>query len=304
MQLQNNKTILISGATGTIGIALCKYLVGKGYVVHGLSRTAKKADDINYFVWDPSKKYIDKAALKNVSYIIHLAGEGIMDKRWTDKRKNDLIESRVDSAQFLLEVCKQEEVKVKMFISASGVGYYGTSNTSICTEENAAGTDFLAECCVAWENSAASFQSQCSVAIMRLGIVLDSQSGALPKLASPVKFGIGSALGSGEQAMPWVHIYDVCSAFEFVLKNHVSGTFNVVSDEMHSNKSFLKIIASVLRRPFIFPKVPAFVLRLLLGESSIAILEGQKVSNQKLKQTGFTFRFPYLKDALFDLLKR
>lgn len=301
MEDNTNKTILVTGATGTVGTALCEHLVHKGYRVHGLSRSARQHPQIRFFSWNPKLRFIDKSALKNVAYIIHLAGEGIMDQRWSHQRKQDLIESRVQSAMFLQEVCEQENVQLQAFVSASGVGFYGTDPSKVFIESDRAGADFLAACCVEWERAAFRFSSITRVAVLRLGIVLDQHQGALPKLAAPVKMGFGSALGTGKQAMPWVHIDDVCAAFEYMIASNHSGVYNLVADEEQSNASFTKTLAKVLHRPFVMPKVPSFLLRMILGESSIAILEGQQVSNAKLKAAGFTFRYSVLKEALENI---
>jgi uncharacterized protein (TIGR01777 family) len=301
MKNENIKTILISGATGTIGKKLCLHLASKGYEIHALSRQKLQSKIIKYFVWDPSKKTIDKEALEGVDAIIHLAGEGIVDKRWTDERKQQLIASRVESAELLLHICRENHVNLKKFVSASGVGFYGTHSNYIFSENDGAGNDFLSKCCLEWERAAHDFETITDVAILRLGVVLDKNGGALPKLAMPVKYFVGSALADGKQAMPWVSIDDVCNAFEFALLPSINGIYNVVAENHCTNESFVRTLGKVLRRPIIFPKVPAFVLQLMLGESSIAITKGQFVSNQKIKAAGFHFKHSKLSSTLEDL---
>lgn len=301
MKNENIKTILISGATGTIGKKLCLHLASKGYEIHALSRQKLHSKAIKYYVWDSSKKTIDKEAFKGVDAIIHLAGEGIVDKRWTDERKDQLIASRVESAELLLSACKEYHVNLKKFVSASGVGYYGTHSNYIFSENDGVGNDFLAKCCLEWERAAHDFKSITDVAILRLGVVLDKDGGALPKLAMPVKYFVGSALATGKQAMPWVSIDDVCSAFEFAIQPSINGIYNVVAENHCTNESFIRTLGKVLHRPIIFPKVPSFALQLILGESSIAITKGQFVSNQKIKAAGFHFKHSKLSSTLEDI---
>lgn len=296
--------VLITGASGMIARELAKKLENE-YSLRFLTR--KKKHDHEY-EWDVRKKTIDESSLENVSHIIHLAGANISEKRWTDERKKELISSRVDSAALLQNALKKQEIKLKSFISASGINFYGTQTTEkIYTEEDQPGNDFLSEVVVLWERAADHFKEHNlaeRVVKIRTAVVLSEKDGALKKMIPPIQYGIGSPLGSGRQYMPWIHIEDICSMYEFALKqSSLHGAYNAVSPQHITNSELTKEIAEVLKKPLLMPNVPAFVLKLLFGELATAILEGSRASSQKIQNTGFQFKFPDLKEALTDLLK-
>ncbi|MCJ8153958.1 TIGR01777 family oxidoreductase [Chryseobacterium sp. SSA4.19] len=297
--------ILITGAGGLIARELSKQLENE-YTVRFLTRNKKRE---NEFVWDISKLYIDDKALDNVSHVIHLAGANISEKRWTDERKKELISSRVDSAQLILKTLQKNNRTLKSFISASGINYYGTETTEkIFTEKDSPGNDFLSEVVILWEKAADEFKQKHvaeRVIKLRTAVVLSEKDGALKKMLPTIKMGIGSPLGSGKQYMPWIHIKDICSMYEFAIKNSdIDGAFNAVAPEHTTNKILTEKIAEVLKKPLFMPNVPAFILKLLFGELSVAVLEGSRASSEKIRQTGFRFEFPELKEALKDLLKK
>ncbi|MDR6515297.1 TIGR01777 family oxidoreductase [Chryseobacterium camelliae] len=296
--------ILITGANGLIARNLAQKL-DKEYTVRFLTRKKKKAHE---FEWDLNKGTVDQAAFDNVSHIIHLAGANISEKRWTDERKKELISSRVDSARLLMEGVRNRNIKLKSFISASGINYYGTETTEkIYTEEDPAGKDFLSEVVVLWEQVADEFMKNRlaeRVVKLRTAVVLSEKEGALKKLMVPVEYGIGSPLGTGKQYMPWIHLEDIASMYEYaVTNNSVEGAYNAVAPEHTTNAAFTKEVAAILNRPFIMPNVPAFLLKLIFGELSVAVLEGSRASAKKIMDSGFDFRFPDLHTALQDLLK-
>ncbi|SFM99150.1 hypothetical protein SAMN05421594_0172 [Chryseobacterium oleae] len=297
--------VLITGAGGMIARELSKK-IEKEFTVRFLTRKKKHEND---FEWDIKKGTIDESALDNVSHIIHLAGANISEKRWTQERKQELISSRVDSAGLLLETVRKKNIKLKSFISASGINYYGTVTTEkIYTEDDPPGNDFLSEVVVLWERAADDFKEQNlaeRVVKIRTAVVLSKEDGALKKMLPTIQFGIGSALGSGKQYMPWIHIEDICSIYEAALKNSaVDGAYNAVSPQHTTNENLTKKIAEVLNKPLFIPNVPAFVLKLIFGELADALLEGSRASSQKIQETGFHFKFPDLKGALEDLLKK
>jgi uncharacterized protein (TIGR01777 family) len=299
--------VLISGGTGLLGTTLIQKLVSRGHSVHVLTRTPKKQSSATtiQFGWNPAKQEIDEQCFNNVDAIIHLAGAGIADKAWTKSRKEEIINSRVNSAQLLYNTMQKVGIKIPIFISASGVGYYGAVTTSTTfTEEHPPNHDFLAECCIAWEKAADLFLTENSrVVKLRISAVLAKDSGALPKIAEPIKYFAGAALGSGRQIMPWVHIHDVCNAFVWALENEsINGAFNVCSDEQPTNAAFTKELAEAMRKPLFLPNVPGFVLKLALGELANMVLEGSFISNKKIKDAGFHFQFNNLKQALVDLI--
>jgi len=296
--------VLITGAGGLIARELSKQIENK-YTVRFLTR--KKKHD-HEFEWDLTKGTIDEKALEGVSHVIHLAGANISEKRWTDERKKELISSRIDSAGLILQSLKQKNIKLKSFISASGINYYGTETTEkIFTEEDGPGNDFLSEVVVQWEKAADQFKEQQlaeRVVKLRTAVVLSEKDGALKKMLPTIKMGIGSPLGNGKQYMPWIHIKDICAMYEFALKNpEMNGAFNAVAPEHATNKDLTEKIAQVLKKPLFMPNVPTFVLRLVFGELSDAVLKGSRASSGKILKAGFQFEFPDLKRALEDLLK-
>lgn len=299
------EVVLITGASGLIARELSKKLE-KEFTVRFLTRK-KKRD--NEWEWDLKNGTIDESAFENLSHIIHLAGANISEKRWTEERKKELISSRVESAKLLSDIVKKKNLKLKSFISASGINYYGTTTTEkIYTEDDQPGNDFLSKVVILWEKSADIFKEQDlaeRVVKIRTAIVLSEKEGALKKMMVPVEFGIGSPIGSGKQYMPWIHVKDICSIYEFVLKNPtIEGPYNSSSPQHTTNENFTKKLAEVLKRPLLMPNVPAFVLKLMFGELSEALLEGSRASSQKIQDAGFQFEFPDLKGALEDLLKK
>lgn len=297
------EVVLITGANGLIARELAQK-IGNEFEVRFLTRKKHQA---NEYEWDLQRKTIDESALENVSHIIHLAGANISEKRWTAERKKELIASRVDSAALLRNTLRKKEIKLKSFISASGINFYGTYTTEkIYSENDPPGHDFLSEVVVLWERAADHFKEQNlaeRVVKIRTAVVLSEKEGALKKMLPPIRYGIGSALGNGKQYMPWIHIEDICSIYEFALKHPtLHGAYNAVSPQHATNSDLTKKIAEVLHKPLLMPNVPAFVLKLLFGELASVILEGSRASSEKIQNAGFHFKLPDLKDALTDLL--
>lgn len=291
------KTILIAGGTGFIGRRIQKLLENSNYKVSILSRSPKKS---NEFHWDPSKGEIDKKSLENVSAIINLCGSGIGDKRWTAKRKEELFHSRIEPTKFLYSLIN-DLPDLECYISASGISCYGfEDNQKIYSEEDPFGSDYLSQLVKSWENVANLFESQCRVVKMRTAVVLDEKEGALSKIAKPIQIGIGSALGDGKQIMSWVQIDDLTNAFLFAIQNLIAGSFNIVGGN-HSNLEFSSLLAKTLNKPFFFPKVPAFILNLILGEMAVIVLKGVNVSNQKIVDAGFKFHFTDLEKTFKEV---
>lgn len=297
--------VLITGASGAIARVLSKKLENQ-YSIRFLTR---KKEAENEFEWDLENQIVDENAFENVRHIIHLAGANISEKRWTEDRKKELISSRVDSAKLILNTLKKKNIKLKSFISASGINFYGTKTTDkIFTENDAPGNDFLSEVVVVWEKAADEFKEQNvaeRVVKIRTAVVLSKNEGALAKMKTPIQFGIGSPLGSGKQYMPWIHIDDICSIYEFALKNpEVEGSYNASAPQHTTNENLTKLIAKVLNKPLFMPNVPSFILKLIFGELADALLEGSRASSEKIEKAGFEFLFPDLKMALEDLLKK
>lgn len=296
------KNVLITGGTGFIGQHLANLLIENNYSVSILSRSSKQnKTDISYFVWDIDKHFIDEQAVINAEYIIHLAGEGIADKRWTTKRKKAIVDSREKSIQLIYEVLTKNNKKLEAFVSASGIGIYGAVNgPKVCIETTTAVNDFLGSTCQKWEAAADTIESLGIRTVkIRTGLVFGKDEGFLKKLAPIFKYRLGAALGSGKQYMPWIHIDDLCSIYLAALqKTEMSGAYNAAIYDHTNNEIFSKVLARIYGYKLWLPNVPAFLIRLALGEMSLIILKGRRVSSHKIETTGFQFKYRKLEVAL------
>lgn len=300
-------TVLITGGTGLVGRHLCKRLQEKGYDVTILSRTSKKEAAIPTYTWDLDKKEIEKEAIDTANYIIHLAGVNIGDKRWTAKRKQLIIDSRIKTGQLIFSKIKEQSKDLQTFISASAIGYYGTiTSDKIFTETDQPANDFLGNICGKWEQITDRFKDLGIRTVkIRTGVVLTRQGGALSKMITPVKMGIGSAIGTGSQYLPWIHIDDLCGIYiKAVEDTQMDGAYNAVAPDHKTNKEFTRTLARVLKKPFWFPNVPAITMKLMFGKMSEILLKGSRVSADKIKSTGYNFLFPDLENAMTHLIKK
>ncbi len=298
------EVVLITGAKGMLARHLAKTLSGD-YSLRFLTRSPKQK---NEFFWDIGAKYIDPEALKGVEHIIHLAGTSVADKRWTTKRKESIISSRIDSAGLILSELANQQLKIKTFISASATGYYGTTTSAaIFTEESPKGNDFLSDVCYEWENAAFEFETKniaSRTAVIRIGIILSKDGGALNKIVRPIKCGIGAGIGSGKQFVPWIHIDDLSKIFNFVLVNrHLNGVYNATSPEFATNKTLTASIARTVNRKIVLPNIPAFVIKGMFGQMAVVLLEGSRISSDRILKAGFKFEFDDLNTALANVLK-
>lgn len=294
--------ILVTGGTGLIGKHLCKLLKNRGHFVTVLSRS-RTVNPLSFY-WNINENYIDNEAITNTDYIIHLAGAGIADKRWTSARKKILINSRVDSTSLLFRKVKELNPTLKGFIAASGIGYYGAlTSEKVFSENDNSGNDFLATICKLWEKESLSFQNEnIRTVILRTGIVLSKKGGALDKIMKPIKLGVGAAIGSGKQFMPWISIEDLCNMYVEAIENKtINGIYNAVAPEHITNKGFTKTIAKFVKKPLWLPNIPSFVLKIVLGELSIILLEGSRVSSRKIENTGFKFKHSTLNSFFSQL---
>ncbi len=296
--------ILITGGSGLIGRRLSMDLLQNGHTVRWLGRRPSLVEEGRYN-WDLARGTMDVAALKDVDHIVHLAGAGIADKRWTTGRVKELIDSRTESARLLLRTAQDLGTPVKSFIGAAGIGYYGAiTRDQVFEESDAAANDTIGTISRVWEEAVDEWAPFTRVVKLRTPVVLSPTGGALSKLAIPVRWGLGAALGTGKQWMPWVHLDDLVHLYvEVVQDDRFAGAYNVNTGSDVTNEEFMRTASKVLGRPFFLPKVPGFLLRAALGELSSVLLEGSRVSNKKLMDTGFTFRYPGLEGALRDLLK-
>ncbi len=296
--------VLISGGSGLIGSHLTNLLTNSGYEVRHLSRSVSGSESVKTYKWDIRKMEVDPAAL-DVDYIIHLAGAGVADRKWTESRKKEILDSRVNSTQLLFENIKENKIDLKGFISASAIGIYGLdTGRKLVDEDSPQATDFLAQVVKEWEQEVDRFSEiDIPVSKIRIGVVLANEGGALPKMKKPIEFGVGAPLGSGEQYMSWIHFQDLCKIFQWVLSEGKWEVFNAVAPNPVTNKELTKAIAKVLKKPLFLPNVSSFVLKGMLGEMAGIVLGGNNVSSNKLVDSGFNFEFQDLESALRDLLK-
>ncbi|MBP2242697.1 uncharacterized protein (TIGR01777 family) [Cytobacillus eiseniae] len=299
--------IAISGGTGFVGLSLTKELIDKGHEVFILTRSIKNkknTEKMTYVQWLNEGDHPARA-LEGIDVLINLAGESINSGRWTDKRKKNILDSRIFTTKEILNILNQFQKKPQAFIQASAIGYYGLSNTLTFTEESThTGSDFLAQTVQKWElQASAAKEEKIRTVYCRFGIILDKNGGALPRIAMPYSFFVGGTVGSGKQWVSWIHLHDVVKAIEFVITtNEIEGPVNFTAPNPVSMREFGKTLGKVLERPHWIP-APAFALKIALGEMSILVLEGQKVIPNKLVSHGFTFSFPKLDDALKDIYR-
>jgi len=297
------KVVLITGANGM----LAKYMGKQLSLIYSVRYLTRNVKNENEYLWDLKNNYINPKGLIGVNYIIHLAGASIAEKRWSKKRKETILSSRIDSGRLILKKLKENKIKIDSFISASAIGYYGaiTSN-NIFNEESPKGNDFLSNVCDKWEDTAQLFKSEniaSRVSVVRCGIIFSKEGGALKALVKPIRCGIGSGIGKGNQYMPWIHIKDLCGIFKFIIENeHISGTFNAVSPEQITNIDLTKKIAKILKRKIILPNIPSFIIKGLLGERALLLLEGSRVSPDKIIKNGFKFEYKKIEKALDNIL--
>lgn len=269
------KKVLITGGSGLVGTELSALLKEKGYEVAHLTRSKKEGYPYQQFLWDIKKQEMEEEAIRFADVIIHLAGAGVADEKWSDKRKKVIVESRTESASLLHKtISKMPDEAPKHFISASAIGYYGMdTGDTLVDESSKAGNDFLAEVTKKWEASADQFESlQIPTAKIRIGIVLSVKGGALPQLAQPIKLFAGAPLGSGKQWMSWIHIEDLTRLFLHVMEHELTGVYNGVGTKPATNKEVTKAVAKSLNKPLILPNVPPFAMKLILGEMAQMVL--------------------------------
>ncbi len=294
--------ILISGGTGLVGGELTRLLTDNGHRVTILSR--KKMNKPGFVQWDINNNYLQDGAFDGIDTIIHLAGEGIADKLWTDQRKVEIIESRVKSTRLLFEHLSKNNHQVKAFISSSAIGYYSDRGDLLLTEDDSPSKDFLGTTCIAWENEVNKIEKLGIRTVkLRTGIVLSLKGGALKQMILPFRFHLGSPLGNGKQWMSWIHLNDLCTMFKFAAENtNLSGVYNAVAPNPVTNYEFSKQLAEVMHKRFWAPNIPAFILKIIFGEMSAVVLGSTRVSSKKIESSGYSFKFTTLNEALKNLI--
>ena len=300
--------VLITGGTGLIGKRLTTLLINKGYEVAYLTRKKINIPSVQVYEWDVKNNYIEAGALEGTDYLIHLAGANVAEGRWTEERKKEIFSSRTDSIKLIAQKLKELNITPRSFVSASGSSYYGEDTGDIQhTEVSPPGKDFLSEVTVQWEKAAQSITDlNVRTVILRTGVVLSMDGGAVPEMARPAKLGFGAPLGSGKQWISWIHIDDICRMYiESMQNDSWSGVYNAVAFPPATNENFTKQLTKALKKPQWLPNVPSFALRLAFGEMANVVLGSNYIINQRIKEeTDFKYEFPDLLEALKDVLKK
>lgn len=289
--------IAITGASGLIGTALVGHLKSEGHTVQRFVRRPVVAPD--EIQWDPKTGYVDIEALRGVDAVIHLAGVGVGDKRWSKKYKAEILNSRLLGTTAIARAVS--EVKPQVFISASAIGWYGESGNRAVVESDRVGDDFLAAVCREWEAAADLAQGVRTVKI-RTGLVLDPTGGALGKMLPLFRLGLGGKLGNGKQWWSWITLHDVIRAISFLLESKIEGPVNLTSPNPVTNQELTSALARAMHRPALFP-APAIGLKIALGGFSSEILGSKKVMPQELTNAGFTWDYPHITNALTALIE-
>lgn len=300
--------VIITGATGLIGSALVRSLLADGHTITRLVRGGRKgapSPGVSDVTWDPERGEVDASALEGHDAAVHLAGEPVAEGRWTDEKKQRIRESRARGTRLVAERLARLAQKPAVLVSASATGYYGDRGAELLTEESASGSDFLSEVCREWEASARpAAEAGIRVVHPRIGVVFDAAGGALPKMLTPFKLGVGGRLGDGRQYMSWITLPDVVGVIRRLMTDEqLSGPVNAVAPQPVTNEEFTKTLGRVLGRPTLFA-VPKFAARLAFGEVADALLlSSQRVEPARLKAAGFKYADPELEGALRRILK-
>jgi uncharacterized protein len=306
------RTILITGGTGLVGKSLLKQLLQKNYAVIILTRKLTDTphqENVSYALWNVKEGTIDVDALKKADAIFHLAGAGVMDKKWDGAYRKEIEESRTQSSALLINTLQKMEHKVKVLVSASAIGWYGKDKipNHYFTEDEKADEAFLGMVCKKWEESVEAGEALgIRVCKLRTGIVLSNHGGAYKEFKAPLKLGVASILGNGKQMVSWIHIDDLCRQFIFALENEkMSGSYNAVAPTPVTNKTLtLEIAKNVKGKFYMSVHVPTFVLKIMMGIRSIEILKSTTVSCEKIKEAGFTFLYPSIEAAVEEIERK
>jgi len=299
--------ILITGATGLIGDRILQLCSKRGYRVHYLTTQKDKVKDndaLKGFYWNPKTKEIDINCLEGIDAVINLAGASV-SKQWTSTHKNEIESSRIDSIRLLYKLLYENKNQVQFFSSASALGIYPSSYEKEYIEtDNDINSSFLGNVVHKWEQEIDKIKDlNIGVSVLRIGIVLSKDGGALPEMIKPIKFGFGAAIGSGKQYQSWIHIEDLARMFLFVIEKKLSGTYNAVASNPVTNLEMTKAIAKLVQKPLWLPNIPNFVMKFMLGEMSALVLESQYLKNDKVKNDHFQFKYKFIEEALEENLK-
>lgn len=300
------KNILITGGSGLVGKHLTQVLEANKMNVSWIGRSKSKKTTYRKYNWDLETMSIDRGWLQNTDTIFHLAGAGVVDNKWTESYKQEIYDSRIKSTQLLFNTLSKEENSIKTLICASAIGIYGNDCPESTDETAPAQNNFLAKVCDDWEKEARKFESLgVRVVIIRVGIVLAKEGGFVKAVASPAKWGLGAAFGNGKLMTSWIHINDLCGIFMKAGNDiQMSGAYNAIAPNPVSNKQITKAICHALHRPFFLPNIPAFILKLTLGEMASMILANQNISSKKIEKAGYIFRFDKVEEAITDVINQ
>lgn len=304
-QVYESETVLITGGSGLIGRYLTSALLEKGHKVSHLSRREGSFGKVRVYRWDPENKVIDPALLGEIDYIVHLAGENIGDSAWSGSKQERITRSRVESTMLLHRMMIERDIRIRAFISASAVGYYGSVTTDkFFTEEDPPAEDFLGNVCRSWEMAADLFADQGIRTVkIRTASVLAGNGGILPKLKSLSFLGFIPVAGNGFQYFPWIHIRDLCNIYiKALVDNKMSGSFNAAAPQHITLQEMMKALSKATQRPFIPFHVPGIIMRSIIGKRSELILYGSRISSSRLEDAGFRFAFPDISDALKEII--
>ena len=298
-------SVLITGGSGLIGRYLTSALLTSGYNVSHLSRGANQFGKVRVFRWNPEKDILDPLVFEGVDYLIHLAGTSIGKKRWSKKRQKEIANSRIDSAKLIFRVINENGIKLKGFISASAIGYYGCVNTDrIFTENDSPAEDFLGATCRKWEEAADLFtRTGTRVVKLRTGVVMEKNDTLLSRFLKVGNRGIFPVLGSGKQFIPWIHIQDLCNIYLKAIKDdRMEGAYNAVSPHHISQIDLVRSLSHILNKPFFHPPVPAIFLKVAFGRMSDLVLKGSRVSSEKIRDAGYDFLYNDLEETLTKVI--
>lgn len=297
------KNVLISGGSGLIGRRLTQLLMDNGYAVAWLSRGNKAPKGVKVFNWDINKGFIDPEAITWANMLVHLAGEGIAEKRWSKKRKSEIIESRTAGANMLIKVMQENPGHIKTVVAASAIGFYGNTGNVAVHETDNAGEGFLSESVQIWEKATHQFElAGARLVQLRIGIVLSMDGGALKEIVQTAPMRILPVMGSGKQIYSWIHIDDVAGIIFYALNNPIGGVFNAVAPNPVTQKNILIAFRKAAHKQYLLMPVPTFGLKLVFGEMSSAVLNNQLVSADKIITAGYKFHFPEIENAMNNLL--
>ena len=301
MEEKKKLHIVIAGGSGLVGMQLTELLFADGFRVSHLGRKPSKHSNTNFYKWNPSENFIDANAIKEADFIVNLSGESIAGKRWTAKQKQLIIQSRLQSAQLLQHSLNTIPNQVKAIVCASAIGFYG-NRMDIVNEESTKGKGFLADTVEAWEQANKNYTVR--TVIFRLGNVLSVKGGVLDQLRKPLNFFICPFLGGGKQPFSWIHIDDLCSMIRYAIREQtLAGIFNATAPQTMPQKQFMLTLKKEMKKVALNIVVPAWVLKIILGQQAAIVLEGANVSSAKIQQHGFVFQYPQLSHGLTQLLK-